>query len=80
MPDALEQQVQIFPDSTGKKVRTLQVTTLVDGVETTAHMQVVAISDASGNVLRHFGDEHFNEQLLEELHALRQLLEVIVEQ
>lgn len=78
MPDALEQKVTIFPDSTGKNVRTLQLTTLVDGVETTAVMQVVAISDSRGKILRDFADEQFEEQLLEELAAIRRLLEMLI--
>lgn len=80
MPDALEQKVAIFPDSSGKNVRTLQLTTLVDGVETTTQMQVIAVADAAGNILRSFADERFEEELLGELRAIRVLLEVITEQ
>lgn len=78
MPEGLEQVIQIFPDSTGKPVRLLQVTTLVNGVEQTAYMQVVAIADARGNVLLDFQDQQFQDQLLEELAQIRVLLAEIV--
>jgi hypothetical protein len=78
MPDALEQSVQIFPDSTGKNVRVLQVTEVVDGVEKTVQMQVVAIADEKGNIIKSFEDEEFQDQLLEELEKIRFLLGQIV--
>lgn len=43
-----EQVVLIQPDSTGKAVRTEEVTTLVGGVVTTVQQQVVTLSDEDG--------------------------------
>lgn len=44
-----EGKVQVAPDSTGSKIRTLEVTTYVNGVATVVEMQVVAIADELGN-------------------------------
>lgn len=45
-------QVQIIPDGTGKKVRTLEITVgLPDGTQATVEMQVMAIADKSGNLI-----------------------------
>lgn len=46
-----EGQVQLQPDSTGKGVRTLEVTTYINGVATTVEMQVVALADEQGRPL-----------------------------
>lgn len=46
-----ESQVQVAPDSTGKSVRTLEVTTYVNGVATVVEMQVVALADDQGRPL-----------------------------
>lgn len=46
---ALEAGVQLAPDSTGKDIRLLQVTTVINGVQTTVYMQVVALADKEGN-------------------------------
>ncbi len=46
-----EGSVQVQPDSTGKKVRTLDVVTFINGVETTVTMQVIAIADEQGRPL-----------------------------
>lgn len=47
MPD--NSYVQVSPDSTGKKIRNLEVTTLQgDGSLATVEMQVVSITDKQG--------------------------------
>src|SRR5437867_1101287 len=56
MGDGLESSVQIAPDSTGKKVRTLEVEAVLqdtDGTWKTAtvEMQVVSIADKSGRIV-----------------------------
>ncbi|HLA65017.1 MAG TPA: hypothetical protein VK600_00380 [Candidatus Saccharimonadales bacterium] len=47
-----EGQIQLPPDSTGKGVRVLAVTTLINGTPTTVQMQVLTIADpATGKPL-----------------------------
>jgi len=47
-----EAYVQVAPDSSGKKVRNLQVTTVDStGTQNTVEMQVVAIADPNGQPL-----------------------------
>lgn len=55
----------------GKLVRTIQVTTLVNGVLTTVDMQVMAIADAQGNVIKDFIDYNWQQQMLRELQRIR---------
>lgn len=49
MGSGTESKVQVAPDSTGSKIRTLEVTTYVNGVASVVEMQVVAIADELGN-------------------------------
>lgn len=48
---ATESAVQVAPDSTGKQIRTIEVTTYINGAATTVEMQVVAIADEQGRPL-----------------------------
>lgn len=61
-------------NQTGKNVRTVEVTTLINGVPTVVEMQVMAIADAAGNVIDDFADYRFQRQVIEELQQIRQLL------
>jgi len=66
-----ESQVIHAPDSTGAGVRTISVITLISGVPTTVQMQVVAIADEAGNVIRDFASYNMQLAMLSELRALR---------
>lgn len=47
-----ESVVQVAPDSTGKKIRNLQLTVLQsDGTTAVVQMQVVSLADQDGNLL-----------------------------
>lgn len=46
-----EQSLAVAPDSTGKKIRNLEITTFIAGVPTSVEMQVVSLSDAQGNTI-----------------------------
>lgn len=47
-----ESAVQVSPDSTGKKIRTLEVTAVQpDGTTAVVEMQVVAIADPNGGIV-----------------------------
>jgi uncharacterized protein (UPF0254 family) len=49
---AQESVVQVAPDSTGKKIRNLQLDVIQpDGTTATVQMQVIIIADANGNLL-----------------------------
>src|SRR5437660_1270717 len=50
-PLAGEAGVVIAPDSSGKEIRTTEVTTLIAGVPTVVEMQVMTLADAYGNML-----------------------------
>lgn len=57
MAESTESLVQLNADGTGKQIRNLQITRVVDDgtgvrVEETVYMQVVAIADANGRLLR----------------------------
>jgi len=44
--------VQVAPDSTGKKIRNLQLNVVQsDGSTSTVQMQVISIADANGNLM-----------------------------
>jgi len=73
MPGA-ESYAAIPPNSTGPQVRTIQVTTYVDGVPLTVDMQGVAIADGDGNVIDQFMDYNWQRRVIDELAALRQML------
>lgn len=46
-----ESKVVVAPDSTGKAIRNLQVTTLIDGVPTVVQMQVIALANDMGQTI-----------------------------
>ena len=64
--------VQVAPDSTGKKVRNLQLDVpQADGSIVTVQMQVVNIRDENGQPIR--GDGELLKGIYNELRALRQM-------
>lgn len=69
-----EAAVQIPPDSTGKKVRTIEATTLINGVPAVVEIQVLALADAAGNVIDDFANYKFQVAMLSELRAIRGLI------
>jgi len=69
-----ETYAAIPPNSTGPQVRTIEVTTFVDGVPLTVEMQVVAIADSDGNVIDEFMDYNWQRRVIDELAALREML------
>lgn len=73
-PAGAESYAAIPPNSTGPQVRTIQVTTFVDGVPLTVDMQVIAIADGQGNVIDQFVDYNFQRRVIEELSKIRELL------
>jgi len=71
---AKETYAQIPPNSTGPQVRTIEATTLVDGVPLKVELQVVAIADSDGNVIDSFMDYNWQRRVIDELAALRQMV------
>ena len=69
-----ESYAAIPPNSTGPQVRTIQVTTVVEGVPLTVDMQVIAIADEKGNVIREFMDYNWQRRMIDEMVALRQVV------
>lgn len=69
-----ETYAQIPPNSTGPLVRTIEVTTLVQGVPLKVEMQVLAVADSAGNVIDEFMDYNWQRRMIDELVALRQML------
>ena len=69
-----ESYAAIPPNSTGPQVRTIQVTTYVDGVPLTVDLQVIAIADSDGNVIDTFMDYNWQRRVIDELAALRQVM------
>lgn len=64
--------VQVAPDSTGKKVRNIQLDLpQADGSITTVQMQVVSIRDENGTPIRDNGE--LLKGIYDELRALRQM-------
>lgn len=49
MATSSESSVAVAPDSTGKAIRNIAVTTAINGVQTTVQMQVIALADGEGN-------------------------------
>jgi hypothetical protein len=72
-----ESQIIHTPDSTGAGVRTISVTTLINGVPTTVQMQVMALADESGNVIRDFASYNLQLAQLAELRAIRRILATV---
>jgi hypothetical protein len=73
---ATEQDVGVINQvtSTVAPVRTIAVTTLIAGTPTTVQMQVVAVADEGGNVIRDFANYNLQLAMLTELRAIRSLL------
>ena len=69
-----ESQIIHTPDSTGAGVRTISVTTLVNGVPTVVQMQVLSIADDAGNIISDFNRYNVQLATLAELRAIRTLL------
>jgi hypothetical protein len=77
MPPEVESFVQVLPDSTGKKVRNLQLDVLQpDGTVSTVMMQVVSIVDNEGRVVNPARDDTVNvlRDVLAELRGIRREL------
>lgn len=76
-----ETYVQVAPDSTGKQIRNLQVTTLqADGTVLTVLMQVVALADETGRALVPVSARAFDTwstELLTEVQAIHELLQIV---
>lgn len=68
-----ESSVVHTPDSTGKAVRTIEVTTLIAGVPTVVEMQVVSIADEGGNIIKDFASYNLQLAQLAELRSIRRL-------
>jgi hypothetical protein len=71
---AQESYTQPPPSGGGANVRLINVTTLVNGVPTTVSMQVIALADESGNVIRDFANYNLQIAMLTELRAIRRIL------
>ena len=64
--------VQVAPDSTGKKIRNLQIQILQsDGSFATVLMQVVAITDENGNPVDLTEEDDWRQRMLDETRAVR---------
>lgn len=75
MSNSVDSFVQVAPDSTGKKIRNLQITILQpDGSLVTTQMQVTAISDADGNIYDPFDQQQIQLEILSELKMLRKMV------
>ena len=81
MGDGLESSVQIAPDSTGKKVRTLEVEAVLQAADgtwqtATVEMQVVSIADKSGRIVNLDMVEYF-ELIDEKLERIADAVEAM---
>jgi hypothetical protein len=72
-----ESYIQLAPDSTGAKVRNLEVTTYPDDTATAVNQQVVVLADKLGRLIDN--DTSWREDTLRELRSVRELLTVIAE-
>jgi hypothetical protein len=72
-----ESYVQVAPDSTGAKIRNIEVTTYPDDTATEVNQQVVVLADKVGRLLDN--DTAWREDTLSELRSVRELLTVIAE-
>jgi hypothetical protein len=72
-----ESYVQVAPDSTGAKIRNLEVTTYPDETATAVNQQVVVLADKVGRLIDN--DTSWREEAITELRAMRELLAVIAE-
>lgn len=70
----VEAQVQVPPDSTGKKIRTIELSIAqADGTFATVETQVVAIVDVDGNAIRFDDISRLLQELIEEVRELKML-------
>lgn len=69
-----ESSLKRLDSAGGRDVRTIEVTTLIQGVPTVVEMQVIALSDERGNVINDFAT--YNLQV-EQLKVMRELLRVL---
>jgi len=65
-----ESSVQLLAEGTGPEIRTLDVTTMIDGVATTVKMQVLAIAEADGTLWRP------SPEAAGDIRAIREMLEL----
>jgi len=65
-------EIQLPTDGGGQKLRTITVTTIVDGVIQTVNMEVLSISDDQGNVINEFVDYQWQAEMLMEAKRIRQ--------
>jgi hypothetical protein len=72
-----ESYVQVAPDSTGAKIRNLEVTTYPDETATEVSQQVVVLADKLGRLLDN--DATWREDTLNELRSMRELLAIIAD-
>jgi hypothetical protein len=72
-----ESYVQVAPDSTGAKIRNIELTTYPDETATDVNQQVVVLADKVGRLLDN--DTSWREDTLRELRSVRELLAVIAE-
>ena len=63
--------IQLPTDGSGRKLRTIDVTTMVNGVATSVQMEVLSVADSSGNVIDDFADYKMNQAILRELRMIR---------
>jgi hypothetical protein len=69
---AVDQNIGLPPDSTGKKVRVLEITALdSDGSVQTVEMQVIAIADRRGQLLGLSSTEGLLQGILDKLEEIR---------
>jgi hypothetical protein len=72
-----ESYVQVAPDSTGAKIRNLEVTTYPDETATEVSQQVVVLADKLGRLFDN--DATWREDTLNELRSMRELLAIIAD-
>lgn len=68
-----ESDVQLNVEGSGPKVRTLLVTTDIDGVATDVEMQVIAVAEKDGSLWR---PPDWPEAIAADIHAIREMLEL----
>jgi len=68
-----ESSVQLLAEGTGPEIRTLNVTTVIDNVETTVKMQVIAIAEPDGTL---WHPPSWPEEVAADVRAIREMLEL----
>lgn len=72
--------VQVAADSTGKKIRNIVASVLQpDGTVATVLMQVVTLVDEEGNPARFSDDHDLQQQMLDEMRAVRMGMQLLVD-